>query len=147
MKEIEFTEDTEINGQPYDKGEKEEFPADAAQQIIAEGVAKEASGKGGSKQVSINTSGSSSNKSSSSGNSGGPEWSKQFGIGKNKTLSVNLWERDNGQWYGGEMVRQEKQDDGSWDTSGRVYLPNSRALLELSIALRELYFKQKELNK
>lgn len=150
MMKIEFTEDTEINGQPYDEGEIEEFPADSAQQIIAEGVAKEYeedSGNDGGKQISIDTGGSSSSKSSSSGSSNGPEWSKSFGIGKNKMLAVNLWERDNGQWYGAEMVRQEQDDDGNWDTSGRVYLPNSRALLELSIALRELYFKQKELNK
>lgn len=147
MMKLEFTKDAEINGQAYDKGQQEEFPADAGQQIIAEGVAKEVKENNSQSKLSINTNSNSSSQSKNAGSNKGPEWSKTFGVGKNKIISVNLWERDNGQWYGAELVRQEQNDSGDWETAGRVFLPNSRALLELSDAINELFYKQKELNK
>lgn len=74
----------------------------------------------------------------------GPVWSEKYWIGEHANISLNIWDR--GDFYGCELVRSEKKD-GKWEDTGRVFLPSSKTLLEMSMDLKEMFKVHKKLRK
>lgn len=142
MMKILFTEKFDVGDTTYNVGDEEKFGNSTAAKILAEGAGKK---MGETDETEPEKLGDSSNNSGnkSGGSNKGPEWTRKYWVGEDANLSLNIWDR--GDFYGAELVRSERQDDDSWEDTGKVYLPSSKTLLEMALDLENMFFELKEL--